>query len=100
MPVDFPRMLTIRQKLPHRTPLEVGAVVQSQLTLKLGARIVPGARIAIAVGSRGITNLQEIVSRTVEWLRGKGAAPFIVPAMGSHGGSTTEGQAAVLADYG
>lgn len=59
-----------------------------------------GARIAMAVGSRGIGSLAEIVGATARWLEGQGAKPFIVPAMGSHGGATAEGQAAVLESYG
>jgi len=60
----------------------------------------PGSRIAVAVGSRGIHALDRIVRTTVDWLRARGAVPFIVPAMGSHGGATAEGQAEVLASYG
>jgi hypothetical protein len=59
-----------------------------------------GARLAVAVGSRGIANLARIVKSTVEILREKGAEPFIVPAMGSHGGATAEGQTALLASLG
>jgi hypothetical protein len=74
--------------------------VQSQLALKIGSRVAPGARIAVTAGSRGISNLQQIVRATVDWLKERGAAPFIIPAMGSHGGATAEGQASVVADYG
>lgn len=57
----------------------------------------PGAKIAIAVGSRGIANLEEIVRIVVDKLKASGCTPFIVPAMGSHGGATAEGQTGVLA---
>ncbi len=100
MSVNFPRMFMIRQDLPHSSPLDIRATVQSQLALKIGSRVAPGARIAVTAGSRGISNLQEIVRATVDWLKERGAAPFIVPAMGSHGGATAEGQASVVADYG
>jgi len=60
----------------------------------------PGSRIAIAVGSRGIANLEQFVRTVVQWVRQHGAEPFIVPAMGSHGGATAEGQRDVLAGYG
>ena len=63
-------------------------------------KIKPGSRIALAVGSRGIANLREIVLSVVGILRNTGAEVFIIPAMGSHGGGTPEGQAHVLADYG
>lgn len=57
-------------------------------------------RIAIACGSRGIANLAIVVAHTVRSVRAQGGEPFIVPAMGSHGGATAEGQTAILADYG
>lgn len=60
----------------------------------------PGARIAVAVGSRGIVNLAVIVRAVVRELRSRGVRPFVVPAMGSHGGATAEGQREVLAGYG
>ena len=62
--------------------------------------IRPGARIAIGVGSRGIDNLVPIVRATADHIRARGAEPLIVPAMGSHGGASAEGQAEVLASYG
>jgi hypothetical protein len=62
--------------------------------------IQPGQSVAIAVGSRGIANLAHIVQTIGHQLIALGAHPFIVPAMGSHGGGTAEGQAAVLASYG
>jgi hypothetical protein len=100
MSVNLPRMFTIRQKLQHAAPIGIRATVQNQLSEKLASRIAPGARIAVTAGSRGISNLQGVVSAAVDWLKEKGAVPFIVPAMGSHGGATAEGQASVLADYG
>lgn len=59
-----------------------------------------GREIAVAVGSRGIARLREIVRAAVGWLKDHGANPFAFPAMGSHGGSTAEGQRAVLDEYG
>ena len=54
----------------------------------------------IGAGSRGIANIARIVKATVEFVRGCGAKPFIVPAMGSHGGATAEGQGQILAELG
>ena len=65
-----------------------------------GVTIPAGARVAIALGSRGIANLAEMTSALIAWIREQGGIPFIVPAMGSHGGATAEGQRAVLAGYG
>ena len=80
---------------------DAGAATAEALSgLDLGARVEPGRTVAVAVGSRGIARLAEVVRTTVAHLAGLGLAPFIVPAMGSHGGGTAEGQAAVLAGYG
>lgn len=65
-----------------------------------GITIKKDQSIAIGVGSRGIANLAEIVSSAVEWVNQCGGRPFIVPAMGSHGGATAEGQVKVLQSYG
>jgi hypothetical protein len=62
--------------------------------------VQPGDRVAVAVGSRGITDIATVVTRIVAALREVGAEPFIVPAMGSHGGGTPEGQVATLAQLG
>jgi hypothetical protein len=66
----------------------------------MASHIQPGDSIAIAVGSRGIANLSTIVRTTVEFVKTQGGEPFIIPAMGSHGGGTAVGQAEVLASYG
>jgi hypothetical protein len=63
-------------------------------------RVAPGDRIAVTAGSRGIRDIAAVVRAAVAWLRDAGAEPFVVPAMGSHGGGTAEGQRAVLADLG
>lgn len=65
-----------------------------------GLDVPRGGSVAVAVGSRGIGSIATIVGATVDWLRRRGAKPFIVPAMGSHGGATAHGQTAVLASYG
>ena len=65
-----------------------------------GRALRPGHRVAITAGSRGIANIAVILRAAVEHLRRLGAEPFIVPAMGSHGGGTAEGQRQILATYG
>ena len=67
---------------------------------KIRGDVTPGMRIAVTVGSRGICRIHEVARTVVDCFRAWGAEPFIVPAMGSHGGATAEGQARVLADYG
>lgn len=84
-----------RPRIPEE---EIGAVLREECT-QSGITIPSGGRIAVAVGSRGISNLPVIVKTVVEWLKDGGAKPFIVPAMGSHGGATAEGQKEVLAAY-
>src|SRR5207244_3831972 len=98
---SFPRMFAARQKFPASPPLDIPAVIQREFEAQnvLG-RLKPGARIAVATGSRGISNIREIVAAVLEVLRTAGAEPFILPAMGSHGGATPEGQTEVLASYG
>ena len=63
---------------------------------KITSRVASGSTIAVAVGSRGIFGIDRIVQTTVRCLRRKNAEPFVVPAMGSHGGATAEGQKEVL----
>jgi hypothetical protein len=92
----------LERKGPSRPPIEdLPACVQAHLAgLGLAAERLRGRRIAIAVGSRGIASLAEIVRALCDWLKYRGALPFIIPAMGSHGGGTAEGQRQILADYG
>jgi hypothetical protein len=59
-----------------------------------------GESVAVAVGSRGILNYAKIVGAVIAWLKSRGVKPFIIPAMGSHGGATAEAQKALLAEYG
>lgn len=96
---SFPRMLAVRQTFPQSAPLDIRAVVKQEFAA-IQKQIQPGASIAVAVGSRGIANLQLIVLAVLDSLKAIGAHPFIVPAMGSHGGATPEGQKAILAEYG
>jgi hypothetical protein len=92
-------MITVRQDFPDSPVLDVRAEVQRGFA-GIKSRLKPGARIAVGVGSRGITNLSAIVAEVIAWLKAARVEPFIVPAMGSHGGATPEGQTALLAEYG
>src|SRR5215472_17713488 len=101
MPARLPHLIPIRQRFAPFPLLDLRTAILSQLESKLAeARHPQGARVAVAVGSRGISNLPDIVALVVGWLRQRGARPFIVPAMGSHGGATPKGQAEILAGYG
>jgi hypothetical protein len=80
---------------------DIPAEVDAQLArLKFGERIEPGQSVAITAGSRGIANIATVIRAAAAHLAALGAKPFIVPAMGSHGGGTPEGQTQLLADYG
>lgn len=92
-------MMLVRQKFPASTPVDIRGTLAKEFAAVAG-QIRPGARIAVAVGSRGISNLQPIVASVIELLRAAGVKPFIVPAMGSHGGATPEGQKELLSEYG
>ena len=93
------RMALIRQKFPETAPIDIPATLDRELA-RLKSRIKPGANIAVGVGSRGISNLEAIVRVVIAFLKDSKAIPFIVPAMGSHGGATPEGQLELLAEYG
>ena len=95
----LPRMACVRQIYPLSRPLDIRTTVEAEFE-KVIARVRPGARIAVGVGSRGITSLPVIVKSVLEVLKKAGTVSFIFPAMGSHGGATPEGQRDILADYG
>ena len=95
----FPSMLCVRQRLETALPLNVEAAISEGFEA-IRPQLKPGMRVALGVGSRGISNLSEIVLLVVKELKSAGTNPFIIPAMGSHGGATAEGQVALLAGYG
>ena len=101
--VPIPTMFRARQTFgrEHIEPADIPAAVRLQLSQpQFDAKIKPGMQIAITAGSRGIRNVDLITRSIVDYVRGKGATPFIVPAMGSHGGATAEGQVEMLASFG
>lgn len=95
------RLLLIRQRFPDRRLADVRGEARRQLEASgFAFRLQPGSRVAIGVGSRGIANIDAIVGTAVQYWREHGMAPFVFPAMGSHGAATPEGQADVLARFG
>ncbi len=99
--MPFCPALLVRQNFPDRTLPDLAGTVRRELDQAgFAARPKPGGRIAIGVGSRGISNLAVIVRAVVDYWKSAGMRPFIFPAMGSHGGATAEGQAGVLAHFG
>ncbi len=96
-----PQMIRIRQTFPLRSVGNIDQAVQQQLRQdKIASLVKPGMRIAVGVGSRGMASIKEIARKVVSELQQQGALPFIIPAMGSHGGATDEGQREVLARLG
>ncbi len=99
--MKFARLLVVRQNFPDRRIPDIPAEVSKQLAASgFAARVKPGARIAVGVGSRGIHNIAAIVRGVVRYWQEQGMRPFLFPAMGSHGAASAQGQADVLAHYG
>jgi hypothetical protein len=99
--VPYPKLHRVRQKFERRRVEDVAGAVRHALErLELGRTIRPGQTVALTAGSRGIANIPLILKTSVEFLRHLGAKPFLVPAMGSHGGGSAEGQRKVLESYG
>lgn len=99
----LPKMVKIKEKFDDTCiPVDqIHDTVFEQLgQKKLEGMIKPGMRIAITVGSRGISNIPLIVRSIADFVKSQGGQPFVVPAMGSHGGATAEGQRAVIEGYG
>jgi len=97
--MSFPKVALVRQFSTIPAIKDVVAAVKQEIA-GMNLKLASGARIAIAVGSRGISNHALVVKTVVKELRALGAKPFIVPAMGSHGGATAEGQVMVLETLG
>jgi len=95
----FPEFMRVRRRFTAERIEDVGAAARHELA-QSGIRLKPGSRIAVAVGSRGIANLLDLVREVTTWVAAQGATPFLVPAMGSHGGATAEGQKAILEHLG
>jgi hypothetical protein len=94
-------MIRVRQRFERPLVTDIPGEVERQLaSLNLGTRVKRGQSVAITAGSRGIANIAEITRAIVSHCRALGLEPFIVPAMGSHGGATAEGQREVLEGYG
>lgn len=97
----FPRMIKVQQQFEAPRVDDIPGTVKAQIDgLNLSGKIKKGDTVAITVGSRGINEIHVITKAIVEALKALGAAPFIVPAMGSHGGGTAEGQRQIIESYG
>ncbi len=98
---EIPSFLRIRQSFDRPRVDDLAAAVQGELEKVFPAgSLAPKARIGVTVGSRGIRGLAALVRASVDFLKDRGAQPFIIPAMGSHGGAAAEGQRQLIAHYG
>lgn len=100
---NLPKMFKIRQKFDEQyiKTEDIKNILLEKLDKgSINNKIKPGMKIAITVGSRGIANIKQITKSIVDFCYSKNAVPFIVPSMGSHGGSTPEGQLEVLSSLG
>lgn len=99
--VPIPKMVKVRQNFDPFFEEDVPAVVREQLSRpEVMEKIRPNMKIAITCGSRRIDNMALILRTIVSFCKERGAEPFIFPAMGSHGGSTAQGQREICASYG
>jgi len=99
--VEFPKVVKVRQKFPRPRVQSVEGALREQLDREeIASTVRPGMSVALTAGSRGIAQIDEILRSLVAILKEMGAQPFIVPAMGSHGGATAEGQVEILESLG
>lgn len=99
--ISIPKMVRIREKYETDRIDDVKRHLEAELNaLPLDTKSLEGKSIAITVGSRGIPSLSVLVKTICDTLKLWGANPFIVPAMGSHGGGTVEGNLEVISGYG
>ncbi len=99
--MNLPAMVKVRQRFDNTPIADIGRTVADEFARNHAhTRIRPGQRVAVTAGSRGINNIARITGAIIGELKNIGAEPFIVPAMGSHGGATAKGQAELLAHLG
>jgi hypothetical protein len=94
-------VVKVRQDFPRPRVEDVGEALREQCAKgEIRSRIEPGAEVAITAGSRGIAGIDNVLRSLVRVLKDAGAKPFLIPAMGSHGGATAEGQVEILRSLG
>ena len=99
--MQFPKVVKVRQDFPRPRVEDVEEALREQCEREeIRSRIEPGMQVAITAGSRGISGIDNILRSLVQILKDAGAKPFIIPAMGSHGGATAEGQVEILSSLG
>jgi Lactate racemase N-terminal domain len=97
----YPKMYRIRQKFEGPAVADIPAAVRAELArVDVASMIKPGQTVALTAGSRGVANIAMIIKAAADYLKTIGAKPFVIPAMGSHGGGTADGQLDGLRHYG
>jgi hypothetical protein len=99
--LKVPALTEVRLPVPHPDPVgDVEAAARSDVVSRFAATVTPGMTVAVGGGSRGLTDRVVLLRGVIAGLRDLGAEPFVVPAMGSHGGATAEGQKSMLEHLG
>ncbi len=99
--LTIPELHRVTLPAPFGEPIDdVRSTVAAAVKMRFDGLVRAGATVAVGAGSRGLTARVEMLAGVIEGLRSVGADPFVVPAMGSHGGGTAEGQLEVLTGYG
>jgi len=99
--IEIPRMVRLRQRFGADRIEDVALAVREKLNAPgMGERIEPGMRVTLTGSSREVANMKTVLREIASFVKDRGAVPVIIPAMGSHGGSTAEGQKAILDDFG
>jgi Lactate racemase N-terminal domain len=99
--MSVPLIARVRQICSQPEVVDVPRAVSEAIrSSRIASRVKPGGSIALTVGSRGIAGIDRIARSAVDALKGLGFRPFVVAAMGSHGGGTAEGQRSMLAEFG
>lgn len=98
--IEMPEMYLVHQQFPKEKIEETEKKVREEMEQKFGSAALTGKRIAVTAGSRGISHCAAILKTVIDFFREKGAAPFVIPSMGSHGGGTVDGQMEVLRHLG
>ena len=97
---SLPRQLLLEPRVEHHALSDPIGAMHQRLAAAWPGEDWNGRRVVVGVGSRGIDRIAELARTLVGWLRAQGAEPVVIPAMGSHGGGTPEGQRELLASYG
>ncbi len=99
--LKVPALVEVRLPVPQPQPIaDVEATAHADVVERLAGHVTPGMTVAVGGGSRGLTDRVALMRGAISGLRALGAEPFVVPAMGSHGGAKAQGQRAMLESLG